>query len=85
MGWSKGSDIAEVFSDIILKDVPVEKRRKCVKKAFEVLVDSGWDEFDVPLFEYFVGKTLDHSDFLDDCDWQEHKKKQKKWKEKFGF
>lgn len=86
MGWSSGTDVAEVFESLLLKYVPKEKLKEEAEKALYVLEDQDWDCTDeIALFDYIAKQRMLDDNDLDDYYISKFRKDCDKYKKQFGF
>lgn len=89
MGWSSGTEIADVFKDIILM-LPKGKQYEASVLALNTLEDAGWDNIDeVDIFHYvWLIKELavvDLHQIYNDEDIGDMEKCVSRYKKQFGW
>ena len=86
MGWSSGTDIAEVIAKLLLKYVPKKQLKKETLKMLNALQEMDWDcPEEVELFYYAYLLKDGKEDCIDEEDIRDYETKTKKYKKKFGF
>ena len=75
MGWSSGSELAEVIEKVILKYVPKKDIFKATKPILESLKNMDWDCIEEVELFYYVDLLENKSDYSDFDDYQQEVKK----------